>query len=46
MGVIEPGLYNVNNFNNDYAMMMYANNAEYIPLVCVPNPNGQTVGVF
>ncbi|CAE6489657.1 unnamed protein product [Rhizoctonia solani] len=39
---IEPGLYNINNGNNNYAMMMYANNAENIPIVCVPNPNGQT----
>jgi hypothetical protein len=40
---IQPGLYNINNQNNDYAVMMYANDAEGIPIVCVPNPNGQTV---
>ncbi|CAE6478141.1 unnamed protein product [Rhizoctonia solani] len=39
---IEPGVYNINNMNNDYAVMMYGNDAEEIPLVGVPNPNGQT----
>ncbi|KAJ1305872.1 hypothetical protein OPQ81_010594 [Rhizoctonia solani] len=39
---IETGIYNVNNLNNDYAVMMYSNDEEGIPMVCVPNPNGQT----
>ncbi|CAE7131891.1 unnamed protein product [Rhizoctonia solani] len=39
---IEPGVYNINNHNNNFAVMMYANDAEGVPIVCVPNPNGQT----
>ncbi|CAE6490319.1 unnamed protein product [Rhizoctonia solani] len=39
---IEPGVYNINNDNNDYAVMMYGNDEEGIPMVCVSNPNGQT----
>jgi hypothetical protein len=43
---ITPGVYNINNNNNDFAMMMYGNDAENIPIVCVTNPNGQTVSLF
>ncbi|CAE6506961.1 unnamed protein product [Rhizoctonia solani] len=39
---IEPGVYNINNDNNDYAVMMYANDAQGVPIVCISNPNGQT----
>lgn len=43
---IQPGVYNINNDNNGYAMMMYANDAEGVPVVCVPDANGQTVRLF
>ncbi|CAE6437413.1 unnamed protein product [Rhizoctonia solani] len=42
MGVLEPGIYNINNVNNNYAVMMYGNDAEGVPIVGVSNPNGQT----
>ncbi|CAE6430287.1 unnamed protein product [Rhizoctonia solani] len=39
---IEPGVYNINNDNNNYAVMMYGNEEPGTPMVCVPDPNGQT----
>ncbi|CUA69239.1 hypothetical protein RSOLAG22IIIB_08364 [Rhizoctonia solani] len=39
---IEPGVYNINSANNGYAVMMYGNDAEGIPMVGVDGANGQT----
>lgn len=40
---IEPGVYNINNNNNGWALMMFSNDAEGIPMTCASDPNGQTV---
>ncbi|KAF8601637.1 hypothetical protein BDV93DRAFT_558253 [Ceratobasidium sp. AG-I] len=39
---IESGVYNINNNNNGWALMMFSNDEEGIPMTCASNPNGQT----
>ncbi|CAE7174801.1 unnamed protein product [Rhizoctonia solani] len=39
---IKPGVYNINNNHNDYAMMMYGNEEAGTPLTCIDGTNSQT----
>ncbi|CAE6470264.1 unnamed protein product [Rhizoctonia solani] len=39
---IQPGVYNINNGNNGYAMMMYGNEEAGTPLTCIDGTNSQT----
>ncbi|ELU40965.1 hypothetical protein AG1IA_05005 [Rhizoctonia solani AG-1 IA] len=40
---IRPGVYNINNCHNNYAMMMYANEEDGTVLVCIDGTDSQTV---
>ncbi|CAE6380183.1 unnamed protein product [Rhizoctonia solani] len=39
---IRPGVYNINNCHNNYAMMMYGNEEDGTPLTCIDGTNSQT----
>ncbi|KAH7329774.1 hypothetical protein B0J17DRAFT_709889, partial [Rhizoctonia solani] len=39
---IQPGVYNINNNHNNYAMMMYGNEEAGTPLTCIDGTNSQT----
>ncbi|CAE6437103.1 unnamed protein product [Rhizoctonia solani] len=39
---IRPGVYNINNCHNNYAMMMYANEEDGTVLVCIDGTDSQT----
>ncbi|CCO35865.1 hypothetical protein BN14_09986 [Rhizoctonia solani AG-1 IB] len=39
---IQPGVYNINNNHNEYAMMMYGNEEDGTPLTCIDGVNSQT----